>query len=74
MRRCWRREEVQESQGLKDQDISNSHSNTSLTLKKVHLVFKSVAMISGNVKKKKSIFKDIIQVGGWVLKAFSKFF
>ena len=54
MRRCWRREEVQESQGPrvprsrgpkvprsqgpKDQDISNSHSNTSLTLKKVHLV------------------------------------
>ena len=27
------------SQGPKDQDISNSHSNTSLTLKKVHLVF-----------------------------------
>ena len=25
-------------QGPKDQDISNSHSNTSLTLKKVHLV------------------------------------
>ena len=54
MRRCWQREEVQESQGPrvprsrgpkvqgsqgpKDQDISNSHSNTSLTLKKVHLV------------------------------------
>ena len=46
MRRCWRREEVQESQGPrvprsrgpKDQDITNSHSNTSLTLKKVHLV------------------------------------
>ena len=33
---------VQGSQGPrvpKDQDISNSHSNTSLTLKKVHLVF-----------------------------------
>ena len=30
--------------------------------------------VSGNVKKKKSIFKDIIQVGGWVLKAFSKIF
>ena len=26
------------SQGPKNQDISNSHSNTSLTLKKVHLV------------------------------------
>ena len=49
MRRCWRREEVQESQGFKgpgvprsqgpkDQDISNSHSTTSLTLKKVHFV------------------------------------
>ena len=41
-----RREEVKESQGPrvprsrcpKDQDISNSHSNTSLTLKKGHLV------------------------------------
>ena len=36
-------EEVLESQdprsrGPKDQDISKSHSNTSLTLKKVHLV------------------------------------
>ena len=29
---------VHGSQGPKDQDISNSHSNTSLTLKKVHLV------------------------------------
>ena len=29
---------VPRSQGPKDQDISNSHSNTSLTLKKVHLV------------------------------------
>ena len=29
---------VQGSQGPKDQDISNSNSNTSLTLKKVHLV------------------------------------
>ena len=29
---------VQGSQGPKDQDITNSHSNTSLTLKKVHLV------------------------------------
>ena len=29
---------VQGSQGPKDQDISKSHSNTSLTLKKVHLV------------------------------------
>ena len=49
MRRCWRREEVQESQGPrvprsrgpKDQVISNSNSNTSLTLKKVHLVCNS---------------------------------
>ena len=47
MRRCWNREEVRESQGPrvprsrgpKDQDISNSHWNTSFTLKKVHLVF-----------------------------------
>ena len=29
---------VKGSQGPKDQDISNSHSNSSLTLKKVHLV------------------------------------
>ena len=29
---------VSRSRGPKDQDISNSHSNTSLTLKKVHLV------------------------------------
>ena len=29
---------VPRSQGPKDQDISNSHSNMSLTLKKVHLV------------------------------------
>ena len=29
---------VPRSRGPKDQDISNSHSNTSLTLKKVHLV------------------------------------
>ena len=40
-------EQVHESQGLgvlrsrgpKDQDISESHSNTSLILKKLHLVF-----------------------------------
>ena len=29
---------VPRSQGPKDQDISNSHSNTSLTIKKVNLV------------------------------------
>ena len=29
---------VQGSQGLKDQNISKSHSNTSLNIKKVHLV------------------------------------
>ena len=52
MRRCWRREEVQESQSPrvprsrdpKDQDISNSHSNTSLTLKKFHLVIDYVRL------------------------------
>ena len=32
------RSRVLRSQGPKDQYISNSHSNTSLTLKKVHLV------------------------------------
>ena len=30
---------VQRSKGTEDQDISKSNSNTSLTLKKVHLVF-----------------------------------
>ena len=30
---------VKRSKGPEDQDISNSNSNTSLTLKKVHLVF-----------------------------------
>ena len=30
---------VPKSKGPKDQDISKSHSNTSLTLKKVHLVY-----------------------------------
>ena len=51
--RWWRREEVQESQSPrvprsrdpKDQDISNSHSNTSLTLKKVHLVIDYVRVV-----------------------------
>ena len=48
MRRWLRWEEVPKSEspkvrvarskGPKDQDISKSHSNTSLTLKKVHLV------------------------------------
>ena len=28
--------------------------------------------LRGNVKKKKSLFKDIIHIGGWVVKAFSK--
>ena len=60
--RCWRREEVQESQGPgvpryqgpKDEDISNSHSNTSLTLKEVHLVLINTWMrkICTNVKCK----------------------
>ena len=48
-------EEVQESQGPgvlksqgpKDQDISKSHSNTSLTLKKVHLVKVSKIALNG---------------------------
>ena len=35
---------VQRSQGPNDQDISKSHSNTSLTLKKVHLVFLALAI------------------------------
>ena len=60
-RRCWRRKEVQESQGPrvprsrgpKNQDISNSHSNTSLTLKKVHIVLLSsfIGYAPSNVMK-----------------------
>ena len=40
-------QKVNRSKGPKDQDISKSHSNTSLTLKKVHLVkkFKNVFFI-----------------------------
>ena len=30
-------------------------------------------LVRGNVKKK-SLFKDIIHISGWVVKAFSKFF
>ena len=40
---------VQGSQGPEDQDISNSHSNTSLTLKKVHLVEPVLVLV--DVKK-----------------------
>ena len=36
---------VPSSQGPKDQDISNSNSNTSLTLKKVHLVQNNVTCV-----------------------------
>ena len=43
------------SQGPKNQDISNSYSNTSLTLKKVHLVFCKNA-------------KEILSLGSWVTK------
>ena len=38
-------------QGPKDQDISNSHSNTSLTLKKVHLVSYSFLNDNDNISK-----------------------
>ena len=34
----------------------------------------NVSKVRGNLQKKKSIFKDIIQTGGWVVKAFSKNF
>ena len=37
----WYQTRVSRSKGPKDQDISKSHSNTSLTLKKVHLVLSS---------------------------------
>ena len=33
----------------------------------------NISILRGNVKKK-SLFKDIIHIGGWVVKAFSKFF
>ena len=29
-------------------------------------------VVRGNLQKKESIFKDIIQTGGWAVKAFSK--
>ena len=72
MRRCWRREEVQESQGprvqgsqsLKDQDISKSNSNTSLTLKKVHLVLSFLASDSvGMIYMRSNLIDNLI----WVL-------
>ena len=61
--RWWRREEVQESQspmvprsrGPKDQDISNSLSNTSLTLKKVHLV----GIVGAIILREASILEDL---------------
>ena len=37
---------VPRSQGPKDQYISNSNSNTSLTIKKVHLVFSVIILIT----------------------------
>ena len=68
MRRHWRREEVQESQGpriprSRGPTVSGSqgprylklNSNTSLTLKKVHLVFCKNA-------------KEILSLGSWVTK------
>ena len=43
---------VPRSQGPKDQDMSNSHSNTSLTLKEVHLVlienYRKAVMVWGD--------------------------
>ena len=45
---------VPSAKGPEDQDISKSHSNTSLTLKKVHLVF-SVFMGVG-IRTKKVFF------------------
>ena len=63
MRRWLRREEIQESQGLRvprskgpmDQVISKSHSNTSLTLKKVHLV-----VFSGGRDQDAGVYSDKI--------------
>ena len=48
---------VQSSKGHKDQDISKSLSNTSLTLKKVHLVLTLMPKIT--VKEISTIFSFI---------------
>ena len=48
---------VQSSKGPKDQDISKSLSNTSLTLKKVHLVLTLMPKIT--VKEISTIFSFI---------------
>ena len=53
---------VQGSQGPKDQDISNSHSNTSLTLKKVHLVQSQTAYVTAPYCSKYSKFLEGMKV------------
>ena len=55
----------------------NYKENMSTLIKTIYefafLTYSGYSQLSGNVKKK-SIFKDIIHTGGWVVKAFSKFF
>ena len=68
------REEVQESQGPrvprskgpKDQDISNSHLNTSLTLKKVYLVsYFQCSRVKNFVFKKLYWLTLLLRIIGW---------
>ena len=47
---------VQRSKGPEDQDISNSNSNTSLTLKKVHLVWTCRSYLWMDFPDSKEIF------------------
>ena len=55
---------VSRSRGPKDQDISNSHSNTSLTLKKVHLV---ILFFKINVNSNKLATDDDAIFGSYTL-------
>ena len=50
------------SQGPKDQDISNSNSNTSLTLKKVHLVVVLGYLVVDNLL----ILSELVSTGGHI--------
>ena len=57
---------VPRSRGPKDQDISKSHSNTSLTLKKVHLV-----VFSGGRDQDAGVYSDKILLFDPDMKAFN---
>ena len=75
-RRWWWREEIQESKGPRvptskgpmDQVISKSksHSNTSFTLKKVHLVFFSYSKFNIYIFTRNLVFsKKEVNLGEW---------